>query len=432
MTDLVKEWLENLALGQYADAFAENDVSLDLLPKLTSDDLKEIGVGSVGHRRRLLDALAILRAGTASSAATIPPAPKVPGEEAPREARQQAERRQLTIMFCDLVGSTERSRRLDPEDMREVVLAYQNVAANGIRRFDGHVAKFMGDGVMAYFGYPQAHEDDAARAVRSGISILDALSDVVVVDNEPLSVRIGIATGEVVVGDLIGEGAAQEEAVVGDTPNLAARLQGIASSGEVVLDGRTRRLVGQAFLLEDKGSHHLKGFDHAVPVWRAINEALQVDPLAAEELKIGDSGLVGRDHELALLAERWRAVRDGEGQVVLLSGEAGIGKSRLLRALSLGIGKGECYRLSYQCSPYHTNSVLYPVIRQLQLACRFVPGEPDAERYQKIESLFPADAAPFVANLLSVKFEGDEAVQALPADRRKEETRPCENSIGIP
>jgi class 3 adenylate cyclase len=226
----IAAWLRGLGLEEYEPAFRDNRVDAEILPKLTGEDLREIGVATVGDRRKLLEAIAALREGGAPPPAAEPPAAAPPPYD--------AERRQLTVMFCDLVGSTALSARLDPEELREVIGAYHQCVAGTVRRFDGLVAKYMGDGVLVYFGYPRAHEDDAERAVRTGLAVVEAVGSIG--GSDPLEVRIGIATGPVVVGDLIGEGASQEQAVVGETPNLAARLQALAEPGSVARRGSPR------------------------------------------------------------------------------------------------------------------------------------------------------------------------------------------------
>ena len=261
----VADWLRSLGLGQYEATFRDNSVGPDVLPDLTDGDLEKLGV-TLGDRKRLLKAIASLGpAQTLAKPSGPPPAP-LPQENA-------AERRQLTVMFCDLVGSTALSARLDPEDMREVIRAYQDACSGAIARYDGFVAKFMGDGVLAYFGFPRAHEEDAERAVRAGLDIIAAVAKLETRANETLKVRIGIATGIVVVGDLVGRGSAQEQAVVGDTPNLAARLQGLAGPGNVVIAESTRRLLGGAFELKPLGPQTLKGFDAPVLAWTVLREA---------------------------------------------------------------------------------------------------------------------------------------------------------------
>ena len=242
----------------------------------------------------------------------------------------RAERRQVTVMFSDLVGSTALSARMDPEDLREVISAYQKCVAETVQRFGGFVAKYMGDGVLIYFGYPQAHEDDAERAVRAGLELVAAVGDLKT--HAPLQTRVGIATGLVVVGDLIGSGASQEQAIVGETPNLAARLQGIAEPNSVVIAESTRKLLGNLFELEDLGAKDLKGIAGPVRAWAALRPSSAEGRFEALHAS-GLTELVGREEELELLLRRWSKAKTGEGQVVLLSGEAGIGKSRLTAAL---------------------------------------------------------------------------------------------------
>jgi class 3 adenylate cyclase len=250
----IAEWLRGMGLGQYAAAFAENAVHWDVLSQLTMDDLKEIGVAAVGDRRRLLQAITIL-----ASPDAITPA-------AASGATAGAERRHLTVMFCDLVGSTALAGRLDPEDLRELIGGYHRCVAETVAYFDGFVAKYMGDGVLVYFGYPQAHEDDAERAVRAGLALVEAVGQLD--SREPLEARLGVASGLVVVGDLIGAGAAQERGVVGGTPNLAARLQALAAPGTLVVAEATRRQIGGLFELEDLGAQPLAGFAEPQPAWR--------------------------------------------------------------------------------------------------------------------------------------------------------------------
>ena len=328
-------WLRSLGLGQYEASFRDNEIDGSVLPKLTVDDLKDLGVAVVGHRRKIMSAIEELNAPSARTEdATAPPAQVPVSAGAHPDA---AERRQLTVMFCDLVGSTALSARLDPEDMREIIRAYQDACSGAVARYDGFVAKFMGDGVLAYFGFPRAHEDDAERAVRAGLDIAAVVAKLETPAKDKLKVRIGIATGIVVVGDLVGQGSAQEQAVVGDTPNLAARLQALAEPGSVVIAESTKRLLGRTFELNALGSQTLKGFDATVPAWAVLGEAENVSRFEASRSQ-GLTPFVGREHEVALLLDRWRGARDGEGQVVLLSGEAGIGKSRILAALRERIG----------------------------------------------------------------------------------------------
>jgi class 3 adenylate cyclase len=355
-------WLRSLGLGKYEAVFRENDIDETVLPNLTTEDLKELGVASLGHRRKLLDAIAALRTDTgkapSADAFPEPTAPSVSPED-------RAERRQVTVMFSDLVGSTALSARMDPEDLREVISAYQKCVAETVGRFGGFVAKYMGDGVLVYFGYPQAHEDDAERAVRAGLELVGAVSDLKT--NAALQTRVGIATGLVVVGDLIGSGAAQEQAVVGETPNLAARLQGIAEPNTVVIAEPTRKLLGNLFELTDLGAQDLKGISGPARAWAALRPSSvegRFDALHASGL----TELVGREEELELLLRRWSKAKAAEGQVVLLSGEPGIGKSRLTAALMERLAGEPHTRLRYFCSPQHTDSAFYPIIGQMERA----------------------------------------------------------------
>src|SRR5215467_8239509 len=314
---VVAAWLQGLGLGRYVPAFRDNEIDWEVLPKLTSEDLREIGVAPIGHRRKLLDAIATLSASEPTSAVTA-------------AASNDAERRQLTVMFCDLVGSTPLSTRFDPEDLRELIGVYHRAVAETVARFAGFVAKYMGDGVLIYFGYPEAHEDDAERAVRAGLAVIVAVDRLAA--PEPLSVRLGIASGLVVVGDLVGVGAAQERGVVGETPNLAARLQGLARPGTLVIAESTRRQIGTLFEVEDLGPQPLTGFAGPQHVWRVVGESGVLSRF--EALRSETTPLVGRDEELDLLLRRWQQAKTGEGRVMLVSGEPGIGKSRLTAALS--------------------------------------------------------------------------------------------------
>jgi class 3 adenylate cyclase/predicted ATPase len=391
-------WLRALGLERYAEAFAANDIDSEVLPKLTAEDLAALGVTSVGHRRKLLEAIAALCAS--------PPAPAA-GLAPPVAARQQAERRQLTVLFCDLVGSTEFAARLDPEDMGRLMRAYQNTCAEVVERWDGHVAKYMGDGILAYFGWPQANEHGAERAVRAGLDLVAAVGRSPVPDGPPLAARVGIASGLVMVGELIGEGAAREQTVVGDTPNLAARLQALAAPGRVVISQATRRLVGRLFEFTDLGPLHIKGFAEPLAAWRVEGEGRaegRFEALHGERL----TPLVGREHELGILLERWAWAKDGDGQTVLLAGEPGIGKSRLTRSLIEQLADEPLVRLRYYCSPYHSNSALYPVAEQLARAAGFLPDDGAEARLDKLESVLAgatanlAQAVPLIATLLLV------------------------------
>jgi len=375
-------WLRGLGLERYEQAFRENRIEADVLPSLTVEDLKDLGVTLVGDRRRLLDAIAALGA----SAATTTPTVAVSDASATAEA----ERRQLTVTFCDLVGSTPLSTRFDPEDLREIVGAYHRCVADAVGRFGGFVAKYMGDGVLIDFGYPEAHEDDAERAVRAGLAVIDAVGRLAI--QEPLSVRVGIASGLVVVGDLIGAGAAQERGVVRETPNLAARLQALARPGTLVVADSTRRQIGTLFEIEDLGPQPLAGFAEPQPAWRVVGESGVVSRF--EALRSGITPLVGRDEELDLLTRRWQQAKSGAGRVVLVSGEPGIGKSRLTAALSAHIESEPHTRIRYFCSPHDQDTALYPFIGQLERAAGFARDDTNATRLDKLGALLGDAAEP--------------------------------------
>jgi class 3 adenylate cyclase/predicted ATPase len=431
----IAAWLHSLGMQQYEAAFRDNAIDERVLSSLTTEDLKDLGVGLVGHRRRLLDAIAALGAETpATPAADAPgrpdtehrspiPYPRSPAGEG--RVGAEAERRQLTVMFCDLVGSTELSARLDPEDLREVIAAYHRAVTDVVRSFDGFVAKYMGDGVLIYFGYPRAHEDDAERAVRAGLGVIDAVGRL---DVGPvkLEARVGIATGLVVVGDLIGEGSAQEQSVVGETPNLAARLQGLAEPGAVVIAASTRRLLGDLFEVHDLGAVEVRGIATPVPLWEVLRPsgvASRFEALRGAAL----TPLIGREEEIELLLRRWARVKTGNGQVVLISGEPGIGKSRITAELEGRLHAEPHLRLRYFCSPYHQDSALYPFIDQLGRALAFVADDPPAARLEKLEDLL-ARAAPldedlaFVADLLSLPASDRHPLPNLSPQRKKEQT----------
>src|ERR1700682_6172530 len=324
----LRGWLRSLGLERYEAAFRENEIDETVLPSLTAEDLKDLGVGIVGHRRKLLDAITALR----TDATAKDPSGDAVSSPPSATPEDRAERRHVTVMFSDLVGSTALSARMDPEDLREVISAYQKCVAESVRRFDGFVAKYMGDGVLVYFGYPTAHEDDAERAVRASLALVDTVGHLPAPE-EPLRVRIGVATGLVVVGDLIGAGAAQEQAVVGETPNLAARLQALAEPNAVVIAQGTHRLTGGLFEYENLGAVEAKGFAKPVLAWRVGGESAVENRFEALHPLGGETPLVGREEEIELLIRLWQRAKSGEGQVVLLSGEPGIGKSRITAAL---------------------------------------------------------------------------------------------------
>jgi class 3 adenylate cyclase len=412
-------WLRKLGLEQYEAAFRENAISEKVLPNLTAEDLKDLGVGMVGHRRVLLDAIAALRA-QASAPTPLSDAPLATD----KAAKDTAERRQVTVMFGDLVGSTALSARMDPEDLREVISAYQTCVAETVRRFGGFVAKYMGDGVLIYFGYPAAHEDDAERAVRAGLALIDAVATLEA--PEPLQVRIGVATGMVVVGDLIGSGEAQERGIVGETPNLAARLQGIAEPNTVVIAEATRRLLGTLFELRDLGLKELKGITGPVPAF-AVLRASSIESRFEAMHPGGLTALVGREEELELLLRRWTKAKIGEGQVVLLSGEAGIGKSRLAAALMEGLATEPHTRLRCFCSPQHTDSAFYPLIGQFERAAGFAHGDTPRTKLDKLDALLAQTAtsrqdAALLAEMLSLPNDGRHPALELVPEQRRQKT----------
>ncbi len=408
-------WLRGIGLPQYAEMFRANDIDGEMLGRLTNDDLKDIGVASFGHRKMLLEAIAEL-------AGAVPVSPR-PALIEPK-AHDAAERRQVTVMFSDLVGSTALSARMDPEDLREVISAYQKCVAETVRRFGGFLAKYMGDGVLVYFGYPQAYEDDAERAVRAGLELIAAVAGLKT--RAALQTRVGIATGLVVVGDLIGSGAAQEQAIVGETPNLAARLQGIAEPNTVVIAEGTRRLLGNLFALQDLGAKDLKGITGPVRAWAALRASSAEGRFEALHAG-GLTDLVGREEEFELLLRRWSRAKTSEGQVVLLSGEAGIGKSRLTAALLERLATEPHTRLRYFCSPQHTDSAFYPIIGQMERAAGLAHDDTTQARLDKLDTLLAQTAtstqdAALFAEMLSLPNDGRYPPLDLTPQQRRQKT----------
>ncbi len=434
----ITNWLRGLGLEQYASAFHDNAIDAEVLRELTADDLKELGVNLVGHRRRLLAAIAALRpdhSGTPVGGSPLPtpgtPAlaggrPRAPPPAGEGRVGVEAERRQLTVMFCDLVGSTALSARLDPEDLRAVIGAYHRCVAKVIGRGGGFVAKYMGDGVLAYFGYPRADEHDAERAVRTALKLVEEVSGLDTVAAAPLQVRVGIATGLVVVGDLIGEGASQEQAVVGETPNLAARLQALAEPGTVVIAPSTRRLTGGLFEYADLGAVELRGLGAPVAASRVVRESAaesRFEALHGREL----TALVGRDEELALSQRRWQQAKAGEGRVVVLIGEPSIGKSRLAQAMLQQLAGEPHTRVRYFCSPHHQASALHPFIAQLEHAAGLSREDMAEARLTKLEALLArsnagAEEIGFIAERMSVPTCDKYCLPDLTPQRRKEKT----------
>src|SRR5262244_3350742 len=410
----IADWLEKLGLSEYTARFAENGIDISVLRYLTDQDLKDIGV-LLGHRRKMLAAISELTGATpvTSEAAAVEAQPK---------AQDSAERRQVTVMFSDLVGSTALSARMDPEDLRELISAYRKCAAEAVRRFGGFLARYMGDGVLVYFGYPEAHEDDAERAVRAGLELITAV--IALKTPASLQTRVGIATGLVVVGDLIGSGEAQERAIVGETPNLAARLQGIAEPNTVVISEATRRLLGNLFELRDFGARDLKGIAEPVRAWVALR-ASTVESRFEALHPSGLTALIGREEETELLLRRWSRAKSGEGQVVLISGEAGIGKSRLTADLLESLAPEPHTRLRYFCSPQHTDSAFYPIIGQMERAAGLLHDDTSRQKLDKLDALLAQTSTSIqdvalIAEMLSLPNDGRyPALELMPQQRRQ-------------
>ena len=429
MHDRVSAWLENLGLGRYSEAFQSNAITWDVLPELNEGDLEALGV-LLGHRKTLLRAIAHLsqsaegRGPGSIPIAVSPETPPVPLE------RDQAERRQLTVMFCDLVDSTALSRRLDPEDLQDVIRRFLDACSQAIGRFNGYIAKYMGDGMLVYFGYPQAHEHEAERAVHAGLAILDTVTALQQDNPHPefrLAARIGIATGQVVVGELMGQDTAKERSVFGETPNLAARLQALAQPNQLVIDPLTKRLIGNAFEFVDLGALSLKGFETPVHAWQVLSNKSSVSRFESDR-SLQLTNFVGREEELSLLLGRWREAVEGEGQVVLLCGEAGIGKSRMIRSLCDRLADEPYQRVQFQCSPYHTNTALYPAISLLREAAGLTGQDSAEAQLNKLEALSidsgidRHDTVALFADLLSIRDDQRYPPLAVSSEKRKDMT----------
>jgi class 3 adenylate cyclase len=411
----IAEWLASIGLEEYAQRFAENAIDLSVVRDLTEQDLKDLGV-LLGHRRKMLRAIAELKGAVLIT-------PQTGAKLVPRD---DAERRQLTVMFCDLVGSSALSARLDPEDLRRVIGAYHICIAEVIGQYEGIIARYMGDGVLAYFGYPQAHEDDAEQATRAGLALVDAVANLQTDIGAELQVRIGIATGTVVVGDLIGEGAAQEQAVVGETPNLAARLQTLAEPGTVLISASTHRLTGGNFEYRDLGPVTLKGWGETLPAWQVLGTS-GVESRFEAQHQTRLTPLIGRDEEIDLLLRRWRYAAQGEGCAVVLSGDPGIGKSHIARALQERLQAEPHITLRYFCSAHHTISALFPFISQLERAALFERSDSPTQKFAKLEALLAqsaadADHVAVLANLLSLPPNDRYRLPELSPQNRKEKT----------
>ena len=390
-------WLLSLGLEQYEAAFRDNAIDEALLPTLTAQDLKDLGIVSVGHRRKLLNAIAALPANSLAA-----PLKEHSLVDAPLP--EEAERRQVTVMFADLVGSTALSTRMDPEDLREVIAAFSKCTAEIVRHLGGFVSQYLGDGVLAFFGYPQAHEDDAERAVRAGLQLVAAVAGLKT--RASLQARVGIATGLVVAGEMTNARGQQGRGIIGETPNLAERLQSSAESNQVIIAESTRRLVGDVFLLERLELINLKGLKGRVTAWRVLGQKGNTSRFAAHAGTL--TNFVGRDQEVALLIDRWRQANQNEGQVVLLEGEAGIGKSRIIETFRQHISEEPQITLCYQCSAYHIDSALYPVITELEHAAKLSMNDLTYVKLEKLEVLLKQggnkleETVPLIAALLSI------------------------------
>ena len=411
MSKKVAAWLQELGLGQYAATFEENELELDQLIDLNDEDMKDLGVTVMGHRKKLFRAI------NAIPALSVPAmeqssAPALPQQSA-SPPLTDSERRQLTVMFCDLVGSTELSQALDPEDLQNLITAYQAACNRPIERFDGYVARYMGDGMLVYFGYPVAHEDDAERAVRAGLGIIEAVASLDLSYEVELSVRVGIATGLVVAGDIIGEGASEERSVLGETPNLAARLQGIAPPGGVIISGSTQRLIEGRVEVEALQPVSLKGFKDSIQAFRAsrIHATSRFDAATSRSL----TPFGGRNSELSLLTDRWQQACSGDGQVVLLSGEAGIGKSRILHELRDRLSTTSHVSIRYHCSPFNTNTPFFPFIEQLRSSAGFAETDTEDDKLDKLEQLIAKTSAN-----VDTEFPILAALMSLPMDRYRQ------------
>ena len=400
----IREWLGSHGLSEYADRFAENRIDLSILPDLTDEDLKELGV-LLGDRRRILRLIAEL--------APKPQLPTNPGSP----QLEEAERRQVTVMFADLVGSTALSTGMDPEDLREVFAAYSNCAEETVSKFGGNVAQYMGDGILVYFGYPHAHEDDAEQAVRAGLELTAAVAGLNT--RVPQQLRVGIATGVVVVGN-------QTPSIVGETPNLAARLQSLARPNMVVISEGTRRLLGHLFELEDLGTRDLKGISAPVQVWAVLRPSSSTSRFEALHPS-GMTALVGREEEYELLRRRWAKAKEGEGQAVLLSGEGGIGKSHLTVAFAERL-KGERFlRIRCFCSPQHTNSALYPIIDHVERSAGFARDDTLQTKLDKLDVILrqswsSAEDSSLFVEMLSLPSDGRYPILELAPRQRRQTT----------
>jgi class 3 adenylate cyclase/predicted ATPase len=406
-TDLA-EWLGRLGLSQYAEAFAENNIEYALLPDLTEQDLRTLGVASLGHRKKLLRAIEALAAARQPGGA--PTAPSATGAPSSPVQHREAEFRQITVMFSDLVGSTQLSEKMDFEDLQKLIDAYRGECSTAITRYGGEVARYFGDGVMAFFGWPNAHEDDAARAIHAALEIVAGVAKIP--GPVALTCRVGVCSGPVVVGEIGGSGTWSMDAV-GETPNIAARLQTLAAANTVVVSESTRRLVPAAFDFQDLGLQELKGVTEPLHVYRVVSARTTASRFEAAHAG-SLSPLIGRSSELSLLVDRWQKIKEGDGQVIFLSGIPGVGKSRLLHELKRYIRQEPHVLLHHQASPYHNQSAFFPIIEQIEQAAQLTAREAEADKLAKLKAYLPrsidssTEPVLLIAKLLSIPLNGQE------------------------
>jgi class 3 adenylate cyclase/tetratricopeptide (TPR) repeat protein len=414
----VRSWLESVGLVQYAELFEAQAIDFELLTELTEEDLQKLGIAVLGHRLRLMKAIATLSGRPSARQEAV-----ANGDHTRIGVPTAPERRQLTVMFCDLVGSTALSRRLDPEDLRALMQEYQEVCRQVVERYQGHVAQYLGDGLMCYFGWPRAHEDDAQRAVRAALEIVDEIKRIQAA--EPLHVRIGIGTGPVVIGETGWGDAAVPRTAVGETPNVAARVQTLAGPDQVVIAASTQRLTAGSFEYEDLGEHSLSGIGEPLRVWRVVGVSRAQDRFAAAHGPVLTQ-LIGRETEITMLRNKWSQAREGEGQAVLLYGQPGMGKSRITQELCERVAKEPHWLLRYQCSQYYSNSAFYCVLATLQRTSGFERTDSTATKLVKLEAaLAPVGElrdrlAPLYAALMSLPLDGFPPFAGSPQKQKQE------------
>ena len=419
----IAEWLGRYGLDQYAQTFAENNIEYSVLPDLTENDFEKLGV-SIGHRKKLLRAIEEL-ARVRQPSDVVPAVSNFTAASSPLVQHREAEFRQITVMFCDLVGSTQLSEKLDPEDLQKLIDAYRQQCSTAIRRYGGEVARYLGDGVMAFFGWPRAHEDDAVRAIHAALDIVPAVTKIP--GPVTLACRIGVCSGPVVVGEIGNGTTSWSMDAVGETPNIAARLQTLAAINTILISESTRRLVSAAFDLRDLGTQALKGVTEPVHVYCVLAAKNAASRFEAAHVGLL-TPLVGRSSEMSLLIDRWDKVKEGDGQVILLSGVPGVGKSRLLHEFKSHIQEQSHLLLHHQCSPYYSQSAFFPVIEQIEQAAQLTAREADADKIAKLQKYLPRstdtsiEQLPLIANLLSITTEEHRKLFALTPQQIKNRT----------